>query len=56
MKILSLIRSLTKLPGEIRITPAAQSGMPEVSDIRAIFTGNNAEAGQFSGSKEIKLS
>jgi len=29
--------------------------VPEVGDIRAIFTENNAETGQFSDSKEITL-
>ena len=46
---------LTKLPGEIRITPAV-AGQPEVGDIRAIFADNNEEIGQFSQSQEVTLS
>lgn len=46
---------LTKLPGEIQI-PSAQAGVPEVGDIRAVFTENNEEVGQFSDSTEITLS
>lgn len=46
---------LTKLPGEIQITPA-QTGVPEVGDLRAVFTENNTETGQFSDNSEVTLS
>ncbi len=44
-----------KLPGEIQITPA-QAGTPEVGDLRAVFTENDTETGQFSDSTEVTLS
>lgn len=46
---------LTRAPGEIHIPPA-QAGVPEVGEIRAIFSENNAEVGQFSPSTEVTLS
>jgi hypothetical protein len=46
---------LTRAPGEIHIPPA-QAGVPEVGEIRAIFSENNQEVGQFSPGTEVTLS
>ena len=46
---------LTKLPGELQITPA-QAGTPEAGEIRSRFVENNVEIGQFSDTAEITLS
>lgn len=46
---------LTRAPGEIHIPPAA-AGVPEVGEMKAIFSENNQEVGQFSPSTEVTLS
>jgi len=46
---------LTKLPGELQITPA-QAGVPEAGEIRSRFVEDNKEIGQFSENTEVTLS
>lgn len=46
---------LTRTPGEIHIPPA-QSGTPETGEIKAVFSENNEETGQFSTNTEVTLS
>jgi hypothetical protein len=46
---------LNRAPGEIHISPA-QAGVPEIGEIKAIFSENNEEVGQFSTNTEVTLS
>lgn len=51
----AFVSYLTRTPGEVHIPPA-QAGVPEIGEIRAIFSENNKEVGQFSPSTEVTLS
>lgn len=46
---------LTRTPGELHIPPA-QADTPETGEIKAIFSENNQEVGQFSTNTEVTLS
>jgi hypothetical protein len=51
----AFVSYLTRTPGEVHIPPA-QAGVPEIGEIKAIFSENNQEVGQFSPSTEVTLS
>jgi len=51
----AFVSYLTRAPGEVHIPPA-QAGVPEIGEIKAIFSENNQEVGQFSPSTEVTLS